>query len=107
MDWQISIKYKETRHTLQAEKMYESLQIMRIKVHGRNSAIVLQNDYPAIVAAGSKKKIKWKIIDTGDLDIQSVEDARLVSNIMDELEYQLKGKGKIWEGQINHLRSKQ
>lgn len=107
MDWQISIKYKETRHTLQAEKIYESSQIMRIKVHGRKSAIVLQNDYPSLLAVSSKKKVKWKIIDTGDLEIQKVEDARLISNIMDELEYQLKGKGKIWEGQINHLRSKQ
>lgn len=94
MDWQVYIQYKGRQHTLQAEKVYESNQVMRIKVYGKKNFILLENDYPFLLFKNSKKAIKWKLKKEGFVDIQSVEHCELVAGIIRKLEYKLKGKDK-------------
>ena len=106
MDWEIYIKYKTTAFKLEAEKVYESDQIMRIKVHGKKDFILLENDYPFILFKKSKKAIKWKLKNEGFINLQSKEDCDLVAGIIRKLEYQLKGKDKALADRINHLKAK-
>lgn len=61
MDWEVNIKYGNTRYTLEAEKIYKSDQIMRIKFKGKYSYIILENDYPFLLFKNSNKAIKWKL----------------------------------------------
>ena len=46
MDWEIKVKYGKSSFVLQAEKVYESAQIMRIKVYGKKGHVLLENNYP-------------------------------------------------------------
>ena len=91
MDWEINIKYGSTTFTLQAEKMYESNQIMRIKVYGKKGAIVLENDYPYLQHTQSKKAIKWKIRESSIVDNLKPKDAQLIAEIITELTQLVKG----------------
>jgi hypothetical protein len=106
MDWVVYIKYKGTAFKLEAEKVYESDQIMRIKVYGKKDFILLENDYPFILFNNSKKAIKWKLKTEGFIDMQCKEECELVAGIIRKLEYQLKGKDKAIADHINHLKSK-
>jgi hypothetical protein len=107
MDWEVNIKYGNTRYKLDAEKIYESAQVMRIKVHGNSGYIILENDYPFLVFKGSKKAIKWKLKDEGFLDIKSEKDTALVAHIISDLDYQIKGTGKKYFDRVNNLKGKQ
>jgi hypothetical protein len=106
MDWQIYVRYKTTAFTLEAEKVYESDQIMRVKVYGKKGFILLENDYPFIILQHSKKAIKWKLKNEGFIDMQCKEDCELVADIIRKLEYELKGKAKAISDRINHLQAK-
>lgn len=106
MDWEVYIQYKGATHKLLAEKVYESNQVMRIKVYGKTNFILLENDYPFILFKNSKKAIKWKLKNEGFIDMQCVEDCELVAGIIRKLEYQLKGKDKALADSVNHLRAK-
>lgn len=106
MDWEVRAYYKGKGYTLPAEKVYESNQVMRIKVYGKKDFILLENDYPFLLFKNSKKAIKWKLKNEGFIDMQCVEDCELVAGIIRNLEYQLKGKGQQIQDRINHLRAK-
>ena len=54
MDWEITAAYKGKNYTLEAEKIYESNQVMRIKVYGHRGFIILENDYPYLLFTNSK-----------------------------------------------------
>jgi hypothetical protein len=106
MDWQVQAYYKGKNYNLAAEKVYESDQVMRIKVYGKKDFILLENDYPFILFKNSKKAIKWKLKNEGFVNMQCVEDCELVAAIIRNLEYQLKGKNKDLANRIDHLMSK-
>lgn len=92
MDWEITVQYGNTKFTLQAEKVYESNQIMRIKVYGKKGYILLENDYPFIQQSGSKKAVKWKIREGEIADNAEPQDAKLIAEIISELDNLIKGK---------------
>ena len=92
MDWEINIKYGSTTFTLQAEKLYESNQIMRIKVYGSKGFIVFENDYPYLQHTQSKKAIKWKVRESTIANNLVAKDAQLIAEIITALNYLVKGK---------------
>jgi hypothetical protein len=49
------------RIVLVAERIYESTQVERFKVWGKDRCIVLQNNRPFLMQTGSRKKIAWKL----------------------------------------------
>ena len=106
MDWTINVRYKTTEFALDAEKVYESDQIMRVKVHGRIGFILLENDYPFLIFTSSKKAIKWKLKNEGLVDLQSKEDCELVAEIIRKLEAKIKGKDQAIQDYINHIQAK-
>jgi len=92
MDWEIKVKFAGNTFTLRAEKVYESAQIMRIKINGSKGHIILENDYPFLQATHSKKAIKWKVRE-GRLDGKDKEqEAQLIVDIIHLLEDKIKNK---------------
>ncbi len=83
--WTINITYGRTAFVLPADLEYHSAQIMRIRVHGKHNSLLLENDFPSLRATKSKKGIHWKIKE-GQMDAGSEKNARLLTNIMAELE---------------------
>jgi hypothetical protein len=106
MDWEVKAHYKGRGYMLQAEKVYESDHVMRIKVYGKTDFILLENDYPFLLFKNSKKAIKWKLKNEGFINMQCVEDCELVAGIIRNLEYLLKGKDQRLQDRINHLMAK-
>lgn len=90
-EWELNISYGLKNHKLKAVVEYESAQIMRIRVHGKDRSLLLENDYP-LVQFG-KKAIKWKLRE-GKFDTDAKTAADLLTAIMNQLEQFMKGKDK-------------
>lgn len=88
-DWKIRVSFSGRPYTLTAVLEYHSSQIMRIRVHGTKNDLLLENNYPALISANSKKGVQWKIRE-GYLSQSSPETARLLMNIFQQLEDNLK-----------------
>lgn len=81
MEWEFEITYKTKLHRIKATLIYQSKQVQRIKVFGSKGFIVLQNNFPHIVAKGSMATpIKWQLAQ-GEL-----KDALLLTHIIFYLE---------------------
>jgi hypothetical protein len=78
-EWSLFIQYGKG-YRLQAQLIYESAQIQRIRVSGKNGSIILQNDYPVAKLAKGHKQIRWKLIEG------KLKDAQFLYGIMHELE---------------------
>ncbi len=89
MEWVLSLKYKQTVFKQKATVEYNSRQIIRIKIEGKKGSLLLQNDYPAIRFANSKKGVKWKIRE-GVLNAADKDSAQLLVDIFSQLEYLMK-----------------
>ena len=89
MEWELHLKYKTTKFIQKATVEYSSRQVIRIRVIGMKSTLLLQNDYPAIRFAESKKGVKWKIRE-GALNAADKDSAQLLVDIFSQLEYFMK-----------------
>jgi hypothetical protein len=89
MEWNLHINYDGKPHILKAVKEYESAQIIRIRVQGRISTIMLETNFP-ITILSKRKAITWKIRE-GSFDMNGKRNARLFMDIIEGLEYYLKG----------------
>lgn len=89
--WDINLTYGLKSYTLKAEQEYCSNQIMRIRVFGKFSTLLLENNFPYLQLTNSKKGIKWKLKEGKLLD-NGAKSAQLFSRILTELEYKLKQK---------------
>ena len=95
MLWDLHITYGATPFTLKADLEYHSNQIMRIRVHGTKSSLLLENDYPALQLTKSKKGVKWKIRE-GAMNEGTEKTSRLLMNIMEQLEGIIKKEFPIY-----------
>ena len=93
MDYKLHVTYGIKPFTLQAQLVYHSNQIMRIKVYGKNSTLLLENNYPMLENSNGKKAIQWKLRE-GQLNMSDEKDAKLFALIIKELEREIKGGGK-------------
>lgn len=89
MDLLLHITYGLTAFELKADIEYHSSQIMRVRVHGKRSSLLLENNYPLLRTAKSKKGIQWKIKE-GKLDAANQKNSRLLLHIMEQLEREIK-----------------
>lgn len=89
IEWNLRVSFGGKPHTLKATLEYHSNQIMRIRVQGRLNDLLLENNYPALMAANSKKGVQWKIRE-GQLTQSTPETARLLMNIFQQLEGNIK-----------------
>jgi hypothetical protein len=89
MEWTLQITYGIKPFKLKAELEYHSDQIMRIRVHGSKSSLLLENNYPAQRMAKSKRAIQWKIRE-GRINNGTKEGDSLLVNITGQLEYIIK-----------------
>ncbi len=96
MRWAITVYHSPKNLQLQAELVYQSNQVQRFRVSGKNRGIVLQNNFPLLQSLNSKKKIDWKLIEG------TMTDAELLLNIIREPEKKIKVKGDF----IEYLRTK-
>lgn len=96
MDFEIAVSYGNKPFTLKAKIEYHSNQIMRIRVHGKNNSILLENDYPLIQFMGSKKAIKWKLREGEFKGSDKQKDAQLLVDIMTRLENEIKGSKRYF-----------
>ncbi len=87
MEWQIIIRYDQQYIHLNANVIYSSDQIERIKIIGKNRSIVLQNNRPLLLSRGLKsKRIDWKLVE-GEL-----HNSYVLKAIIKKLEKYLKTK---------------
>jgi hypothetical protein len=89
MEWTLQITYGVKPFKLRAELEYHSDQIMRIRVHGSKSSLLLENNYPAQRMGKSKRAIQWKIRE-GSMTEGNKQNTSLLLNITDQLEYIIK-----------------
>jgi hypothetical protein len=89
IEWELYITYDTKPYKLKAALEYHSSQIMRIRVHGIKSTLLLENDYPTIKASNGKRGIKWKIRE-GQVPGDNKATARLLIDIFEKLEYHIK-----------------
>jgi hypothetical protein len=89
IEWDLYLTYDTKPYKLKAILEYHSSQIMRIRVHGIKSTLLLENDYPIIKAANGKRGIKWKIRE-GQLSGDNKATARLLIDIFEQLERNIK-----------------
>lgn len=89
-DFEISVTFGTNTYQLKAVIVYESSQIMRIRVFGKYSSILLENNYPLLTALNSKKGIKWQIKE-GQFE-DKLGNGRLLIDIISQLEHYIKGK---------------
>lgn len=87
--WELPIRYHSQVHLLKAEEVYHSEQVMRIRVHGKTSSILLENNYPLLRKLKSKKGIKWQLRE-GRFQADGKESSELLMNILKQLEYLIK-----------------
>ena len=90
MNWDLHISYDGKPYSLKADVEYESAQIMRIRVTGKHSSMLLETNFP-LVQLAKGKAIRWKIREGGFIST-GAKEARLLTDIMERLEYYLKGK---------------
>jgi hypothetical protein len=88
MEWNLNISYGLKTYKLKAELVYHSEQIMRIKVHGSKSTILLENNYPYQIKK-NKRGIQWKIKE-GGFTAGTQKSTRLLIDIFKQLEYEIK-----------------
>lgn len=89
MEWDLNLNYKGKRFKQKATVEYSSRQILRIRVEGKKSSLLLQNDYPALRFANSKKGVHWKIRE-GTLNAGDKDSAQLLVDIFKQLEKAMK-----------------
>ncbi len=89
IEWVLILRYKSKKFRQKATVEYSSRQIMRIRVEGKKSTLLLQNDYPAIRFTNSRKGVKWKIRE-GPLNVADGDSAQLLVDIFSQLEYLMK-----------------
>lgn len=64
MEWHFSIRFDQKDLHLKAERIYQSEQIERIRVFGKNRSIVLQSNRPLLRLKGLKnKRLDWKLVE--------------------------------------------
>lgn len=90
--WTLNISYGASQFKLEAAIEYESAQIIRIRVKGQKRSLLLETDYPLVKL--SKKKIKWKLREGSFDGTDHQKNANLLMQIIEQLEYYLKGKNK-------------
>ena len=100
MDWKLFVRYGNTSFQLDAKIEYESSQIMRIRVFGKAGSILLENNYPIIQFANSKKGIQWKLREGSFSSNDQRKDAALLLDIMNELESNIKGRRGSYAGYL-------
>ncbi len=89
----LHINYGTKTHPVKAVVTYESNQVLRIRVYGRQRSILLENNYPLLQCTQSKAAIKWKLKE-GSLGDDPSQSARLLKGIIEQLEYFIKEKHK-------------
>ena len=92
-EYTLQIRYGNKMHALKAAVTYESNQVMRIRVFGKRSSILLENNFPLMQCTQSKAAIKWKLKE-GNLGNDPSQSARLLTGIIEQLEYFIKEKHK-------------
>lgn len=83
----LHINYNRKNYSLQAKVEYHSQQIMRIRVYGMKTTLLLENNYPVF-----KKRpgaFKWKLRE-GSMKEATPESSRLLIDIMMQLERLIK-----------------
>jgi hypothetical protein len=86
MEWTLQLTYSVKPFKLKAELEYHSDQIMRIRVYGSKGSLLLENNYPMVRTAKSKRGIQWKIRD-GSMTEGNKGNTILLLNTTDHLEY--------------------
>lgn len=85
MEWYFNIRFDQRDIHLKAEWVYQSTQIERIEVIGKNRTILLQNNRPLLISKGLKsKRIDWKLVE-GEM-----HNSHLLQSIIHKLEKYLK-----------------
>ena len=103
MDWEIKVKYGNSAFKLQAEKVYQSTQIMRIKVYGNKGHILLENNYPLLQFNRSNKAISWKVKESYFTTWGNQQNAQLIVDIIHLLEDIVKGKNNL--SHMEHIKN--
>ena len=89
-EFEILIRYGNSQKPTKAVIEYESSQIMRIRIHGRERSILLETNFPMIQHARGKA-MTWKLRE-GYFNENNSQTAAMLSDIMHQLEDYLKGK---------------
>lgn len=87
-DWSIQATFDRQAYELTCKLEYSSAQIMRIRVFGKTSSILLETNYP-IAKLSKGKPIKWQLKE-GSFHTDAAKAAKLLNQIMTELERFLK-----------------
>ncbi|MBS1497041.1 MAG: hypothetical protein JSU03_04465 [Bacteroidetes bacterium] len=87
--FEIIIDAGQQSHALKCVIEYQSSSIMRIRVFGKQSSILLENNFPFVSATQSRQQLNWKLKE-GNLKGSSEKNAKLMAYIMEQLEYKIK-----------------
>lgn len=90
VSWEFTVQFKRTKFNLKAVVEYYSKQVIRIRLTGSGSSILLETNYSAVYHRPSKMGgIKWQIKE-GKVKEGTPETARFFVDIFSNLEYRLK-----------------
>lgn len=89
MEWEFPIHYKAATPTIKAVVEYKSKTLIRVRVHGRRSTLLVESDYPAILFSQSKKGVRWKLRE-GRTDFAGTDSAKMLLEIFQALEFFIK-----------------
>ena len=97
MDYELQVRYGVTAYTLKATIVYNSSQVMRIRVYGKHSSLLLENNYPTLQHTNSKKSMQWKLreghLQTGDQEALIQLLFQFKTNLIMSLKTELVAKG--------------
>lgn len=89
MEWMLNITFGLKPYELKAVLEYHSTQVMRIRVQGMKSSLLLENNYPLLATSKSKRGVRWKIRE-GEIKPATPESARMLVHIFEQLERYMK-----------------
>lgn len=88
-EWTLHISYHLKQYKLRAVLEYHSTQIMRIRVYGTKTELLLESNYPIIQNTKNTRGMKWKLRE-GAMTEGTPESSSLMYNIMQQLEAYIK-----------------
>jgi hypothetical protein len=94
LEWDISVFYSKKNRIIKCKVEYASTQLIRIRVAGDKNGLLLENNYPMLKFANSKKGVQWKIKE-GTVDYHKDTSTQLLTDIFSSLEYLMKRDFKL------------
>ncbi len=91
MGWELIVNYSGRSFVLLADLEYHSAKTMRVRVWGKYGSLLLQNNYPALLATQSLRGISWDLKE-GSFKAESKHNTPFLAAVIEALETEIRKK---------------